>query len=105
MSEDDLRRISADVGMWSGDLRTLSERGPHAADLLGRRLAGMGLDVDRLGNASPSVVQDMQRVCAFCESKGRCEHDLDLGGSGLPDHCPNADSLRDLIKAGGAVGD
>jgi hypothetical protein len=87
-----------------GGLKALTERGPHAADLLGRRLASMGPDVDKLAKASPTMIQDMERVCAFCESKGRCEHDLDRGGSGVANYCSNAEMLLDLIKTSTPVG-
>ena len=93
----ELARIAGDVGLNVGALTALARKGPHAADLLSSRLASLGLDEDVIGRSMPAVVQDLQRVCAFCESKRRCKHDLDGSSVPWPDYCPNSQSLRDLV--------
>lgn len=93
----DLARIAGDIGLNVGELTALARKGPHAADLLYDRLASLGLDADVIGRSMPAVVQDLQRVCAFCESKGRCKHDLHESSVPWPDYCPNARSLGELV--------
>ena len=94
----DLARIAGDIGLNAGGLIALARKGPHGADLLNGRLASLGLDADVIGRSMPAVVQDLQRVCAFCESKGRCKHDLGGSSAPWPDYCPNARSLSELVR-------
>jgi len=69
----DLLRIAGD-GLASGTY-TPSSTQPHA----GKVLVG-GNTFDFTG-VEPLVVHDMERVCALCESKRECDHDLASGAS------------------------
>ena len=58
-------------------------RGPHAADELPKMLTALRIDQDDLARAEPLVLRDMERVCALCSQKRRCDRDLAAGTSGL----------------------
>lgn len=91
----DVERMAQDIGVDALTLRALAARGPHAADLLPERLAGLGLDANRIGHREPAVLRDLERVCAFCTHKGRCARDI--GSGEVPEYCPNADTLVALL--------
>jgi hypothetical protein len=95
LAVQELDRLAQDVGVDRATLRALAARGPHAADLLPARLASLGLDPERIAYRDPGVSRDLERVCAFCDYKHRCA--ADLGASGVPAYCPNADTLRVLL--------
>jgi len=95
--EDDLKRIAQDVGVSVAELHKLASRGPHAADLLLRRMAELDLDRNEVAGTEPRTFQDMQRVCTLCEAHRRCargfaKHTTDDWQS----YCPNAATLRAL---------
>jgi hypothetical protein len=93
-------RIAHDLGLSSSDLVRLADRGPDAAELLSQRLEALHVDTSRLVHDQPAALRDMQRLCAMCESKGRCARDL----AARPDdpawrgYCPNA-VMVDAITA------
>jgi len=95
---NEIARIAHDVGLSTGELRQLSERGPDAAKLLLERMTALHLDADTLGKGEPSTMRDLQRLCSSCASKKRCQLDLML----VPDdphwrqYCPNAGTLDAL---------
>ena len=45
-------------------------------------------------------MRDLERVCALCEHKRQCAHELSAGKAAedYPEFCPNADTLSALIK-------
>lgn len=96
-SQGDLTRIASDIGVSVLEMRALAATGPHAADLLPRRLKSLGLDPDETARAQPAILRDLERLCSFCQSKRRCEHDLDQIEASWPSYCPNASALRDLV--------
>jgi hypothetical protein len=91
-------RIAQDSGLSADDLPKLVSSGPDAADLLDRRLEALHLDRDELKRNEPAVLRDLQRLCSFCESKGRCMRDLarDPDNPGWVGYCPNAPTLTAL---------
>lgn len=91
-------RIAREIGMTTHDLAEIEALGPHAADLLPRRLATIGLEADNAAHIDPATLRDLQRVCALCLSKGECRRELDAGEGGLPDYCPNAVTLRAVFR-------
>jgi hypothetical protein len=91
-------RIAREIGMTTHDLAELEALGPHAADLMPRRLATIGVEAGNAAHVDPATLRDLQRVCAFCMSKGQCRGELDAGEGGLPDYCPNAETLRALFR-------
>jgi hypothetical protein len=93
----DVARIAKDIGVSTADLRALD----RAADKplgLPRMMAALQLDPATVARREPETFRDMQRVCAFCESKKRCERDLADGDAAihLDAYCPNAQTLREL---------
>lgn len=96
LDRSEVNRLAAEAGVSVPELRTFGAGWPNAAALLERRLAQIHLTA--AAHAEPAVFRDMQRVCAHCAAKNRCEHDLDLHPSD-PDwirYCPNAGTLEAL---------
>jgi len=93
-------RIAHELGVTSRDLGTLVRKGPHAADELPRMLAALGIDAEKISRAQPMVYHDMERVCARCVSKGRCDRDLDADTAALhyEEYCANAPTIDALIE-------
>jgi hypothetical protein len=91
-------RIAHDMGLDGAELRALAAQRGDAADLLPRRMGALGLDPTETARQEPAVLRDMQRLCSFCQSKGRCEHDLDLAARNpvWEKYCPNVGTLKDL---------
>jgi hypothetical protein len=89
--------IARDLGLSANELISLTQRGPDAARLLKGMLAALGLDAKTLADREPIVMRDLQRVCAACDLKRRCEHDLAEHRTEIcPDYCPNAYTLNAL---------
>lgn len=91
-------RMAHDMGVDGAQLRQLASQGSNAADLLPRRMAALDLDAATVARREPAVMRDMQRLCSLCETKGRCEHDLDVAARSpnWQKYCPNAGVLTDL---------
>jgi hypothetical protein len=89
-------------GLTVAEFRRLAKLGPHAPDLLERRMAALGLDPGKLVAAAPQRFHDLQRVCSFCEAQGRCLRDLahDPAIPAWKDYCPNAKTLLAIQAAG-----
>ena len=90
--------IAQDLRIAPADLDTLVQRGPHAADELAKLLKALGIDEKALSRTQPLVLRDMERVCALCQQKRRCDHDLDVGTSPeqYADYCLNASTIEAL---------
>ncbi len=95
---NDVDRIAHDAGLTTYELQHLVRRGPHAADLLLRRMAALGLDPKEVDEVDRATFLDLQRVCTNCDPKGRCRRDLAKrpGDAGWEDYCPNAATLKML---------
>ena len=93
-------RIAADLEISSGDLDELVRRGLHAADELPVLLKALGIDRTKLESTHPLVLRDMERVCALCSHKARCERDLAAGSSAeyFSSYCANEATIRQLEK-------
>ena len=91
-------RIAGDLRMSSADLEALVRQGPHAADELPKMLAALGIDQDDLTRTEPVVLRDMERVCALCGQKRRCDRDLAAGTSAAhyQEYCANAHTIDSL---------
>jgi hypothetical protein len=94
----ELSRIAGDARASIGELYELSSRGPEAAALLPRRMRALGVDEAALAHDEPGTLHDMQRLCSLCNSRRRCERDLDSdpGSAGWQTYCPNAGTFRAL---------
>jgi hypothetical protein len=90
--------IAQDLGISSGDLEAFVRRGPHAADELPRLLKALGIEEKELARTQPLVLRDMEHVCATCEHKRQCDHDLAAGSSAqhYEEYCANAPTIDAL---------
>jgi transcriptional regulator with XRE-family HTH domain len=96
MDATNFRQIAGGLRMSSADLEALVRRGPHAADELPKMLmALLGIDQDDLARTEPLVLRDMERVCALCSQKRRCDRDLAAGTSAAQyrEYCANAPTI------------
>ena len=95
----ELARVAEELGMSVGALEDLVARGPDAASHLYERMHALGLSKTDVDNTA-GALRDLQRTCACCNEKGRCEKDL----SDRPadpvwkDYCPNAVTLDALAR-------
>lgn len=99
LDDVEMNRIAKDLGVGVADLRAISAKGPHAADLLLQRMARLGLDPAAIKQCEPEVMRDLQRLCTMCESHGRCARDMAHAGPDLEweEYCPNVSTLRALV--------
>jgi hypothetical protein len=91
-------RIASDLRISPIELEGLVHQGPHAADELPRLLKALGIDAHDLASALPMLLRDMERVCAVCHHKRRCDRDIIAGTSPehFADYCPNAPTISQL---------
>jgi hypothetical protein len=61
-------------------------------------LRALGIDEADLARSQPLVLRDMERVCAMCASKRKCDHDLAAGTSAghYEEYCLNAPTIESL---------
>ena len=97
-AECEIERIARDNGLSVSEFRTLASLGPNAADLLERRMAALDLDPVEVSQTAPHTLRDLQKLCSFCKSHGRCLRDLarDPANEAWKDYCPNAETLLTL---------
>ena len=98
MDRSDFERIASDLRVSPGELDTLVDRGPHAADELPKLLKALGIDQSDLARTEPMVLRDMERVCALCHHKRECDRDLAAGTSAghYEAYCLNAPTIDAL---------
>ncbi len=98
MDRSDFERIASDLRVSPGELDTLVDRGPHAADELPKLLKTLGIDQSDLARTEPMVLRDMERVCALCHHKRECDRDLAAGTSAghYEGYCLNAPTIGAL---------
>jgi len=94
----DMARLAGDIGVSSNELRALADHGAADADLLYRRMELLHIDRGELARTDPATLRDLQRLCTFCQSHGRCGRDLadadaDPAWQEWRDYCPNATTL------------
>jgi hypothetical protein len=98
MDRADFERIAVELRVSTGELDALVRQGPHAADQLSKLLKALGVDEAALARTEPLILRDMERVCALCGHKPRCDRDLAAGASRehYREYCLNAPSIHDL---------
>jgi hypothetical protein len=91
-------RIAHELCVSPDDLDTFVRHGPHATDELPKLLEALGIDENALARSQPLVLRDMERVCASCVRKARCDQDLDAGTSyqHYEEYCLNASTIDAL---------
>ncbi len=97
---NELERIVADLGMTVAELCAAAQQGDRGADLLYRRMAGLGLDAKEVAERATAAMLDMRRGCVICNVRGRCEPDLSRAGRGRAgrDYCVNVKALEALVR-------
>lgn len=95
----EIEAIARDVGMSTGELHELIDRGPEAARLLYERLARLGIepaDIERLGLG---MIRDLERTCSGCGAKGVCEHDMAErpGDDRWKQYCGNSETIDEIL--------
>ena len=100
MDSGDFARIAQDLCVSPAELDEVIRQGPHASDELPRLLKQLGIDQAILSRTQPVLQRDMVRVCASCQQKARCNHDLDAGplARHYEEYCPNAPAIEELDK-------
>jgi uncharacterized protein YjiS (DUF1127 family) len=100
MDRGDFERIAEDLRIAPGDLDALVRHGPHAADELPKMLKALGIDEQALARTQPMVLRDMERVCALCDHKAQCDHDLIAGTAAehYEDYCLNAPTIAHIER-------
>ena len=98
MNSGDFARIARDLCVSPAELDAIVRQGPHASEQLPQLLKSLGIDEATLSRTQPVLQRDMVRVCASCQQKALCEHDLDAGTSAqhYEEYCPNAPAIDEL---------
>ncbi|MGE0062754.1 MAG: hypothetical protein AB7T86_11820 [Xanthobacteraceae bacterium] len=94
----ELSVIAQDLGVSVHDLRAVSAKGADGSAQLLKRMEILRLDPAEIAYRHPAVMQDLERVCALCDSRRHCRSDLrrDPANTIWESYCPNADTLRGL---------
>ena len=98
MNSGDFARIAQDLCITPAELDAVVRQGPHASDELPKLLKSLGIDAAAVSRTQPLLQRDMVRVCALCQQKALCDHDLDAGTSAqhYDEYCPNASAVQEL---------
>lgn len=94
----ELSVIAQDMGVSVHDLRAIAASGRDGSAQLLKRMGILRLDPAAIAYRHPAVMQDLERVCALCDSRRHCRSDLrrDPTDPVWESYCPNADTLRGL---------
>lgn len=97
-SDAEVDRMACEMGLSSDELSRLVSRGPHAADLLFRRMIALDFDRAEVAEVQRATFLDLERVCSNCDCKGRCKRDLARRPNDAvwEDYCPNVATLKML---------
>ena len=70
----------------------------RTADEMPRLFEALGISAQDVARVEPMVVHDMERVCAMCKSKRKCDRDLASGASAehYEEYCLNAPTIAQL---------
>ncbi len=101
LDRNEFDRIASDLRVSPSDLDELVRQGPHAADELPQLLSVLGIDEGDLASAQPLLLRDMERVCALCQHKRECDHDLGAGTAAehYKEYCLNAPTIEQFVKS------
>lgn len=92
------RGTAAELGLSVDDFVRLATKPGGRSELLGQRLAALGLTSDGVREVSSLVMRDLVRTCVCCCERERCAADMKLSGiaAGWDSYCPNSGTLRTL---------
>lgn len=98
LDRNEFDRIASDLRISADDLDELVRHGPHAADELSKLLKALGIDESDLASTEPVLLRDMERVCALCQHKRQCDHDLAAGTASehYREYCLNAPTIEQV---------
>lgn len=98
LDPSEVTRIAEDLGISTSDLRFLAASGSGTTHLLEHRLQTLGVDAT---GVEPAVMRDLQLLCARCNSKQHCAHELEDKpvAARWPKYCPNEQTIG-AIKTG-----
>lgn len=96
LSEADFSAIARDLHLSPGDLEAAARKGGDRAINLSRLFDVLGLDGAEILRTEPSVMRDMERVCALCPATARCDRDLRKGifRQTYNEYCPNRTTIN-----------
>jgi len=96
----DYARIARDLSVSPAELDSFVRLGPHASDELPKLLEALGIDEAKLSQTQPALQRDMVRVCAACQQKARCDHDLAAGTAAqhYAEYCANAPAIDEVTR-------
>lgn len=94
----EIDRILAEYAITLSDLRRARGCASQQAELLAEMMEALGIDREAVAKSWPVVMRDLQRVCMWCDHKGQCRRDLDLGhvADSAPGYCANRSTLEAL---------
>lgn len=97
----ELDRVLAEYALTLSDLRRARGCASEQAELLTGMMEALGIDRAAVARSWPVVVRDLQRVCMWCDHKGQCRRDLELGHvtQNAPTYCLNRSTLAALIAS------
>jgi hypothetical protein len=99
-NSEEYARIAHDLNLSTAELNTLVRRGDDASDELPKMMQALRIDPEAIRRVEPMVMRDLERVCALCEHKRQCAHELTAAKAAedYAEFCPNADTLGALVK-------
>jgi len=100
ISPDQLMAMARDIGITPTQLRALASKRPGAADLLQKLFVALNIDPKKLEKIDVRIARDMHWLCATCNNKTRCKHELAAGtaAENFREFCPNAIDLGALFN-------
>lgn len=100
MNSGDFALIARDLNISPAELDSLVRLGPHASDELPKLLEALGIDEAKLSRTQPVLQRDMVRVCAACQQKARCDHELEAGTASqhYAKYCANASAIEGMNR-------
>jgi hypothetical protein len=95
IGENEISAIARDIGVSQAELKSLTKHDIGFPRLLRRLLSALRIDERVLQEANPTLLRDMQKVCAFCQNTRQCKKELQAGSAGehFHDYCPNSPNL------------
>lgn len=100
ISPDQVMAMAKDIGITPTQLRELASKRPGAADLLQKLFVALNIDPKKLDQIDVRIARDMHWLCATCNNKARCKHELAAGtaAENFREYCPNAIDLGALFN-------
>ena len=98
MNSGDLARIARDLCVSPADLDTAVRLGSQSSKELPRLLKSIGIVEAEISPSLSVLERNMERVCAACQEKRRCNRELDAktAAQHYGQYCPNASAIEEL---------